>query len=283
MPEEKLSIDILSPDAVTAKAETIGVKKAKNTLRSTVMLGILAGAFIGLAGEFYTMTVFQAGVGYSLARLIGGLVFSLGLILVVITGAELFTGNTLLVIAFMTRKITSRDLLRNWVLVYIGNFIGAVGIALMVYLSRQWAVKDYLFAVESIKIAMAKMEQDFWTAVFRGTLANMLVVLAVWLTYAGRTLTDKLLAIIFPITAFVASGFEHSIANMYFIPFAIMIKAHPAVRGAWLLRGSGGDLGILNWGNFIVNNLVPVTIGNIIGGAVFVGLAYWFIYLYKRV
>lgn len=283
MPEEKLSIDILSPDAVTAKAETIGVKKAKNTLRSTVMLGILAGAFIGLAGEFYTVTVFQAGVGYSLARLIGGLVFSLGLILVVITGAELFTGNTLLVIAYMTRKITSRDLLRNWVLVYIGNFIGAVGIALMVYLSRQWAVKDYLFAVESIKIAMTKMEQDFWTAVFRGTLANMLVVLAVWLTYAGRTLTDKLLAIIFPITAFVASGFEHSIANMYFIPFAIMIKNHPLVRGTWLLKGGGGDLGILTWSNFLINNLVPVTIGNIIGGAVFVGLAYWFIYLYKRV
>lgn len=279
----KLSVDILTPDAVTEKAEIIGVKKAKNSLRSTVMLGILAGAFIALAGEFYTMAVFQAETGYSISRLLGGLVFSLGLILVVITGAELFTGNTLLVIAYMTRKIALRDLLRNWVLVYIGNFIGAVGIALLVYYSQQYAVKEQLFAVESLKIAFAKLKYDFLTQVIRGTLANMLVVLAVWLTYAGRTLSDKLLAIIFPITAFVASGFEHSIANMYFLPFAWLVKQVPAVQQAWQAAGAPGDLASLTWAAMFWKNIIPVTIGNIIGGAVFVGLAYWFVYLYKRV
>ncbi|MFZ5627107.1 MAG: formate/nitrite transporter family protein [Bacillota bacterium] len=279
----KLSVDILTPDAVTEKAESIGVKKAKNSLRSTVMLGILAGAFIALAGEFYTMAVFQAETGYSISRLLGGLAFSLGLILVVITGAELFTGNTLLVIAYMTRKITLRDLLRNWVLVYIGNFIGAFGVALLVYYSQQYAVKDNLFAVESLKIAFGKLKFDFLTQVIRGTLANMLVVLAVWLTYAGRTLSDKLLAIIFPITAFVASGFEHSIANMYFLPFAWLIKHVPAVQSAWQAAGATGDLASLTWATMFWKNIFPVTIGNIIGGAVFVGLAYWFVYLYKRV
>ncbi|AVX21024.1 formate transporter [Carboxydocella sporoproducens DSM 16521] len=279
----KLSVDILTPDAVTEKAESIGVKKAKNSLRSTVMLGILAGAFIALAGEFYTMAVFQAETGYSISRLLGGLAFSLGLILVVITGAELFTGNTLLVIAYMTRKITLRDLLRNWVLVYIGNFIGAFGVALLVYYSQQYAVKDHFFAVESLKIAFGKLKYDFLTQVIRGTLANMLVVLAVWLTYAGRTLSDKLLAIIFPITAFVASGFEHSIANMYFLPFAWLVKHVPAVQSAWQVAGAPGDLASLTWATMFWKNIIPVTIGNIIGGAVFVGLAYWFVYLYKRV
>jgi len=276
-------VDILTPDAVTAKAEETGVKKAKNTLRSTVMLGILAGAFIALAGEFYTMVVFSSHLGYSIERLLGGLVFSLGLILVIITGAELFTGNTLLLIAYMTKKINLQDLLRNWSLVYLGNLIGAVFVALMVYYSRQWALKDFAFAVEALKIGTAKVNNDFITAMVRGILANLLVVLAVWLSYSGRTLTDKVLAVVFPISAFVASGFEHSIANMYFIPFALMLKANPQVRQAYMAAVPNGSLSGLTTSAFILNNLIPVTIGNIIGGGVFVGLGYWFVYLYKRV
>lgn len=144
MREQKITVDILSPDAVTKKAESIGVKKAKFPIRTIVMLGILAGAFIALAGEFYTMVVFETPFGYSISRLLGGLVFSMGLILVIITGAELFTGNTLLVIAYMTQKITLKDLLRNWLLVYIGNFIGAFGVVLLIYYSQQWTIKGIL-------------------------------------------------------------------------------------------------------------------------------------------
>ncbi len=279
---DRLNVDILTPDAVTAKAEETGVKKAKNTLRSTVMLGILAGAFIALAGEFYTMVVFSSNLGYSIERLLGGLVFSLGLILVIITGAELFTGNTLLLIAYMTKKINSLDLLRNWSLVYLGNLIGAVFVALMVYYSRQWALKDFAFAVEALKIGTAKVNNGFITAMVRGILANLLVVLAVWLSYSGRTLTDKVLAVVFPISAFVASGFEHSIANMYFVPFALMLKANPQVQQAYMAAVPNGSLSGLTTSTFILNNLIPVTIGNIIGGGVFVGLGYWFVYLYKR-
>ena len=279
---DRLNVDILTPDAVTAKAEETGVKKAKNTLRSTVMLGILAGAFIALAGEFYTMVVFSSHLGYSIERLLGGLVFSLGLILVIITGAELFTGNTLLLIAYMTKKINLQDLLRNWSLVYLGNLIGAVFVALMVYYSRQWALKDFAFAVEALKIGTAKVNNDFITAMVRGILANLLVVLAVWLSYSGRTLTDKVLAVVFPISAFVASGFEHSIANMYFIPFALMLKANPQAHQTYMASVPNGSLSGLTTSAFILNNLIPVTIGNIIGGGVFVGLGYWFVYLYKR-
>ncbi|MBO8129004.1 MAG: formate/nitrite transporter family protein [Peptococcaceae bacterium] len=282
MSDQKLTVDILTPDAVTEKAESTGVKKAKYPLRTTVMLGILAGVFIALAGEFYTMVVFEAQTGYSIARLLGGLAFSLGLILVVITGAELFTGNTLLVIAYMTKKITLKDLLRNWLLVYTGNFIGSIAVVLLVYYSHQWVLKEYSFAVQAVQIGIGKVSNDFFTAMVRGVLANTLVVLAVWMSYSGRTLTDKLLAVIFPISAFVASGFEHSIANMYFIPMALMLKGNEAVQQALLAAAPHADISLLTVQTFITRNLIPVTIGNIIGGAVFVGLAYWFVYLYKR-
>ena len=282
MAEDKISIDILSPEAVTVKAETIGVKKAKNSLRSTVMLGVLAGAFIALAGEFYTLAVIDTGLGFSLTKLIGGFVFSLGLILVVVTGAELFTGNTLLIIAYMTGKISFRDLMRNWILVYIGNFLGAVGVALLVFYAKQYTLKDYHFALESLKIAQTKLANDFFTQTVRAVLANLLVVMAVWLSYAGRSLADKFLAVILPVTAFVASGFEHSIANMYFVPFAIFIKGLPEVITAWQKSGLPGDIATITWVNFVFKNLIPVTIGNIIGGGFLVGLVYWFVYLYKK-
>ncbi|MCL5935139.1 MAG: formate/nitrite transporter family protein [Firmicutes bacterium] len=277
----KINIDLLSPKAVTAKAESIGVKKANYNLRTTVMLGILAGVFVAFAGEFYTMVTFDARVGSSIAKLLGGIAFSLGLILVVIAGAELFTGNTLLVIAYMTGKITQRKLLRNWGLVYIGNLIGALGVVFLVYYGQQWHLGQFAFAAQSLNIGLGKVKYDFITALIRGILANSLVVLAVWLSYSGRTVTDKVLAIIFPVTAFVASGFEHSIANMYFVPFALLLKTQPEALAAFAKAFPGVDLAPLTLGNFLVNNLIPVTIGNIIGGSVFVGLAYWFVYLHR--
>ncbi|MCF8010486.1 MAG: formate/nitrite transporter family protein [Clostridiales bacterium] len=282
MRDQKLTVDILTPESVTEKAESVGVKKAKYPVRTTLMLGILAGAFIALAGEFYTMTIFQSELGYSTTKLLGGLVFSMGLILVVITSAELFTGNTLLVIAYMTRKITLGDLLQNWFLVYIGNFIGAFGVVLLIFLSGQGDLVNQSFAVQSVKIGVNKVSTDFFTNLVRGVLANTLVVLAVWLSYSGRTLTDKLLAVIFPITAFVASGFEHSIANMYFIPMALLFNTSQTVQQAASSSIPGINISMLTVPNSIINNFIPVTIGNIIGGGIFVGLAYWFVYLYKR-
>ncbi|MDW7674984.1 MAG: formate/nitrite transporter family protein, partial [Bacillota bacterium] len=280
--EERLSIDILSPDKVTEKAEGIGVAKANNTIRGTIALGVLAGAFIAFAGEFYTLAVFDTGIAASLTRILGGLVFSLGLILVVITGAELFTGNTLLIIAFMTRKITSYLLLRNWVLVYIGNLVGALFIVVLVFYSEQWKVGGYAFGAQALYIAVTKVNNDWITLFVRGILANALVVMAVWLSYSGRSLTDKLLAVIFPITAFVSAGFEHSIANMYFIPFGIMVKSIPEVVEVYQQTHGTASLESLTYSTFIFNNLIPVTLGNIIGGSVLVGLAYWFVYLHKR-
>ncbi|GAW94198.1 formate/nitrite transporter family protein [Calderihabitans maritimus] len=281
--EERLNIDLLSPEAVTAKAESLGVKKAKNTLRSTVMLGILAGTFIALAGEFYIIATFDARVGPSLAKLLGGLAFSLGLILVVIAGAELFTGNTLLIIAYMTRKISLGLLLRNWILVYFGNLLGSLFIVFLVYYSEQWRLGNLAFGITGMQIALAKVSNDFTTNLLRGILANMLVVLAIWLSYSGRSVTDKVLAIIFPITAFVASGFEHSIANMFFIPFGLVLKENEAVRQAFMAQTGISSLDNLTLESFLVNNLIPVTLGNIIGGGFLVGLVYWFVYLHKRV
>ncbi len=280
--EKNLNIDLLSPEAVTTKAESTGVEKAHNTLRATVSLGILAGTFIAFAGEFYTMVIFDARTGSSLAKLLGGISFSLGLILVVIAGAELFTGNTLLVIALMTKKITWRLLLRNWILVYIGNLIGSLFIVFLVFYSEQWHLGNFSFGAVSLKIALDKVSNDFYTTMIRGILANTLVVMAIWLSYSGRTVTDKLLAIIFPITAFVASGFEHSIANMYFIPFGLLLKSDPRVQAVFVERFGNLDLSILNIPSFLFKNLVPVTLGNIIGGGVLVGLVYWFVYLHKK-
>lgn len=280
--ENKLNIDLLSPEAVTAKAESTGVKKAHNTLRATVTLGILAGTFIAFAGEFYTMVIFDARVGSSLAKLLGGISFSLGLILVVIAGAELFTGNTLLIIAVMTKKITWRLLLRNWVLVYIGNFIGSLFIVLLVYYSEQWHLGNFSFGAVTLKIALDKVSNDFITTMIRGILANTLVVMAIWLSYSGRTVTDKLLAIIFPITAFVASGFEHSIANMYFIPFGLLLKSNIQVQNTFVKLFGNLDLSPLTASNFVLKNLFPVTLGNIIGGGLLVGAVYWFVYLHKK-
>ncbi|MDX9864576.1 MAG: formate/nitrite transporter family protein, partial [Anaerolineaceae bacterium] len=210
-------------------------------------------------------------------RLLMGLAFCLGLILVVIAGAELFTGNNLIVLAWADRKITTAALMRNWGIAFLGNLIGSVLLAGLVFLSGQYTAGSGAVGKVALQFAVSKCNLTFVHALTLGVLCNMLVCLAVWLTFSAGSTTDKILAILFPITAFVAAGFEHSVANMYFIPFGLLIKAFdPAFVMAHQV-----DVSSLTWQSFLFNNLLPVTVGNMIGGAGLVGLMYWFIYLRK--
>ena len=201
-----------------------------------------------------------------------------GLILVVAGGAELFTGNHLIVMAWASSKVTGRALLRNWLIVYLGNFIGAIGTVVLMFITKQYAFGANSVGITALRIGVAKVDLTFIQAVALRVLANGLVCLAVWLTYSARSTVDKIVAIIFPITAFVAAGFEHSIANMYFVPYALFIKDFDPGFVS-LVRDKVAHLDLLTWQAFLVNNLIPVTIGNIIGGAVQVAAIYWAIFL----
>jgi len=283
-PGNGLRFDALLPDEMALKAEGIGVTKASMGWRKLFVLGILAGSFIGLGAIFATTTVAgtSGAVAYGIVRLLAGLVFSLGLILVVIGGAELFTGNNLIVMAWASRRISTFMLLRNWLIVYLGNLVGAVGTALLLFLSGQYKFGAGAVGAVALGTANAKVSLSFVEALVLGILCNTLVCLAVWLTMSARTVSDKVLAIIPPIAAFVAAGFEHCVANMYFIPIGLLIKAG-APASFWSSTGlSPSDYPALTWGNFLLKNLLPVTIGNIIGGAVMVGVVYWAVYLRKR-
>jgi formate transporter FocA len=277
------SFDAFIPPEMALKAEEVGIKKVLTGWRSTLFLGILAGAFIA-QGALFATTVSAGTIGqlpYGVVRLFVGLVFSLGLILVVVAGAELFTGNNLIVMAWANGRISSLQVLRNWSLVYLGNFIGAVGTAVLIFLARQYEFGDGTVGLSILNIARSKCELGFIQAIALGMACNALVCMAVWLCYSARTTTDKILSIIFPITAFVASGFEHCIANMYFIPMGLFVKAG-AGPGFWeAISRNASDYADLTWTRFFCVNLLPVTIGNIIGGSVMVGLVYWFIYLRK--
>jgi formate/nitrite transporter len=275
---QEFTIDSLTPQEMAEKAQTIGVRKATLEFWPLLGLSILAGAFIGLGAMFATTVYAGSSVlPYGVARLLMGLAFCLGLILVVVAGAELFTGNNLIAMAWASRKISTLALLRNWLVVYIGNFIGSLGTAALVFLAKQYTAGTGAVGETALKIAVSKVALSFPQAVALGILCNGLVCLAIWLTYSARSTTDKIMAIIFPITAFVAAGFEHSVANMYFIPYALFIKAFdPAFAAAHQV-----DLTTLTWGSFFLKNLLPVTLGNIIGGAGLVAVVYWAIYLSK--
>ncbi len=270
-----VSLDALMPAEMAVKAENIGVRKAELPFDKLMMLAILAGAFIGLGAEFCTVVVTGTTpiLGFGLTKLLGGAVFSLGLILVIVAGAELFTGNALIIMAYASRKVSTLSLLRNWVIVYIGNLIGSVLTAYFLFLSKQYTFADGQVGVTALNTANAKCSLEFWPALFLGIYCNALVCLAVWLCFSARTTTDRILAIVFPITAFVASGFEHCVANMYFIPVGLFIKMDPAIAA------QAKSVANLTWANFFIRNLIPVTIGNTIGGAVMVGAVYWWTYL----
>lgn len=246
-----------------------------------LMLSILAGAFIALGACFYTTVSTGVTGGLGIARLLGGITFSLGLILVVVAGAELFTGNTLVVIAFISGKVSFGRLMRNWGIVYVGNLIGALATAGLVFGAWQWKMGGMAVGVNAYSIAASKLGLPWFTAFCSGILCNGLVCLAVWLCYSARSTTDKILSIVFPISAFVALGFEHSVANMYFIPYGIMLSRTSAFTGSTAAADviATHSPAAMTISGFIVDNLVPVTLGNIVGGAILVGVAYWIIYL----
>jgi len=275
----KITAEDYSPPQVAQRVEAVGMAKGTGNISSTILLGILAGVFIGLGAMFCTVVTTGLGLGFGLTKLLGGLSFCLGLILVVMAGAELFTGNCLIVMSWMSGRTSFAKLLRNWGLVYFANLLGALSLAGLMFYTYQWMFNDYGVGVNALLIANAKVNLSFGSALARGILCNVLVCLAVWLCFSARTVTGKILSILFPITAFVAAGFEHSIANMYFIPMGILLANQPAVLGAAGLTAS--SVSNLNWAGFIAN-LVPVTIGNIIGGGILIGAIYWLAYLSRE-
>lgn len=269
-------VDNFSPAEIARLVETKGVAKAAAPVLTTLVLGIVAGAFIALGAVLSTVVSTGSTLGDGPTRLLAGAAFSLGLILVVVAGAELFTGNNLVVMSWVSRNITLARLLRNWALVYVGNAVGALSVVVLVYVADWWTVAGHSVGATALSIAASKASLTFGVAFVRGILANALVCLAVWLATAGRSLTDKVLAIVFPISAFVAAGFEHSIANMYFIPMGLLLSNQPDVIAAAALpsdRLAGLDAAGL------LTNISAATLGNVVGGAVLVGLVYWFVYL----
>ena len=281
MSSEKVSFntDALVPKEMARKAESSGVAKAMLGPLRMFALAVLAGAFIGLGAIFATTATTGSTLSFGLTKLLGGLVFCLGLILVIGAGAELFTGNNLIVMAWANSKVTTGQLLRNWVIVYLGNFVGSVATAVMMLWSRQYTFANGALGQNALNIANAKVNLEFGQAIVLGILCNALVCLAVWLSMGARSATDKIVSIIFPITAFVAAGFEHSVANMYFVPMGLLIKSNASETFWSQLGTTAAAYDSLTWGNFLLNNLLPVTIGNIIGGTLMVGLVYWFIYI----
>jgi len=275
-------LDALLPPEMAARAEEVGVRKVAMDATTTFTLAILAGAFIAVGGVFATTAMAGAGAApWGALRVLAGGAFSVGLILVVVGGAELFTGNNLIVMAWASRRVSTGALLRNWLIVFAGNFVGAGSTAALVYLAGTHRSGSGAFGVTALAIAHAKVQLGFTEAIALGVLCNTLVCLAVWLTLSARTTADRVLAIVPPISAFVAAGFEHSVANMYFVPLGLLItRLDPGFAAA--AGAPEPPLGTLTWGAFLGRNLLPVTIGNIVGGAVLVGLVYWFVYLRAR-
>lgn len=251
--------DTNNPEIVVRRIEAAGLTKAQLGVLPTLTLAVMAGAFISFGAMLFTLVAAGSGLGMGTERLVGGIAFSFGLILIVMSGAELFTGNNLIVMAWTDRKVTTAAVMRNWTLVYAGNLVGALATATCVYLSGTLSMGDGALSREIVAIAREKVALPLDQALIRGVLCNGLVCLAVWFSFAARNISGKVLVIIIPISAFVALGFEHSIANMYFIPVAMFLDSSITI-------------------GHLVGNLVPVTVGNIIGGCVLVGLVYWIVY-----
>lgn len=275
-------MDSLLPSVMATKAEEVGITKANMGFSKTMVLAILAGAFIALGAAFSTTATAGSNLPYGMTRLLAGITFSLGLILVIVGGAELFTGNNLIVMAWANKKISTRMVLRNWLLVYAGNMIGALSIAVLIFISKHYLFGKGTVLINIMNIAQAKCQTGFIKGIALGILCNILVCLAVWLCFSATSVTGKILSVIFPITAFVACGFEHCIANMYFVPLGLLIKAFGGDEANSIIEANDANYDSLNMTDFLTNNLIPVTIGNLIGGAVLVGLVYWFVFLRKQ-
>jgi formate/nitrite transporter len=288
---QPVSIDTILPPVMAQRAEAGGVARAAMDPLAVFVLAILGGAFIAFGAVFAT-TVGAGGISagpgavsplpYGVVRLLTGVVFCTGLILVIVAGAELFTGNNMLVMAWAGGKVTARAVLANWVIAFIGNFIGAITTAALVFFSTQYSFGGGAVGLNALVIANGKSALAFVPAFTLGILCNALVCLAVWMCYGARTTVDRVVTILPPISAFVAAGFEHSIANIYFIPIGLFIKTG-APQSFWTSIGkSPADFPAITWDNFIFANLIPVTAGNIVGGSVMVAAIYWFVYLRKK-
>jgi formate transporter len=264
------NLQAYSPAEIEEAVEKVGVKKANLPFLASFMLAIVAGGGVGFGALYYTIVASDPTLGFAAVRVVGGLAFTLGLVLVLVGGAELFTGNNLIVMAWASGKVSARTMLRNWTIVYLGNFVGALGLIVLVFYSHHLDMNDGRIGMSVLSTAAGKIRPDMLTLFCKGILCNVLVCAAVWLAYAGRSVTDKILAVMLPVSAFIAAGFEHCVANMYFLPLA------------WLLVQTGHtpsnfDASLITLPG-ILHNLVPVTLGNIVGGAGFVGAIYWAIY-----
>jgi len=270
----------LSPKEIAENVVEISKNKSELKLLPMFLLAMLAGVYIGFGAELSTMVTHDLSkyLGVGFAKFVGGSVFSVGLMLVVIAGAELFTGNCLILTGVLAHKVSIKGMLRNWLIVYFANFVGSMLLVIIMYYSRLWEIGNSGVGVAGLRIATAKVNLSFWEAFCRGIGCNWLVCLAVWLAIAGKDSISKIFGIYFPIMAFVASGFEHSVANMYFIPIGLFLKGNAALVNA---AGLTQTIDSLTWSSFLVKNLIPVTLGNIVGGAFFVGGIYYLIYLRK--
>lgn len=269
-----------SPPQTAAIVENKAVIRARLRVTQTFTLSIMAGIFVALGAQFATFVTSDSTLHFGLTALIAGVVFSLGLILVETAGAELFTGNNLNILGYLSNRITTGELLRIWIIVYIGNFIGSLLMVCLMYKTHQFEFFHNMVGAKALLIAHKKVNLSFTEALARGVLCNALVCLNAWLCYSGRTLADKVVSVIFPIGGFVASGFEHCVANMYFIPMGMVLRRNPAVvAAAEKMAGKSLDPSFLTWKGFFIHNLVPVTLGNIIGGVILIGIVFWFIYL----
>jgi len=269
-----MEFDCKNPATVAdSLTRSICVKKTQGSFLRLTILGIFAGVYIGFGAQLATMVTHDlaAFLGVGMAKLVSGAVFSVGLMLVVIAGAELFTGNNLIFLSVLDRQVKVTGLLRNWGIVYFANLAGSLLLVLLMYWSGLWKTGGGAVGATAVKIANAKVSLGFLEAFARGILCNWLVCLAVWMAVSARTVVGKIFAIFFPIMAFVASGFEHSVANMFFIPMGL------ALKGQGLIEASAN----LSVGGMIVKNLIPVTLGNIVGGAFFVATLYWVVYIRK--
>ena len=261
------NLQAYSPAEIKEAVETVGVKKATLPFLTSFMLAVVAGGGIGFGALYYNIVASDPTFSFATVRVVGGFVFTLGLTLVLVGGAELFTGNNLIVMAWASGKVSTGTMLRNWTIVWLGNLFGALGLVVLVYFSHHLDMNDGRIGLSVLSTAAGKIRPDSVTLFVKGILCNVLVCAAVWLAYAGRSVVDKMVAVILPISAFIAAGFEHCVANMYFLPLAWLLvqTGHaPANFDTSLITISG-----------IVHNLVPVTLGNIAGGAGFDGVTYW--------
>jgi formate/nitrite transporter len=279
-PPQIVSFDAIMPAAMAARAEESGVRRAAMDPAIVFVLSILAGAFISFGAAFATTVGAGSGtLPYGLVRLFVGVSFSIGLILVVIAGAELFTGNNLIVMAWASGKVKTHDVLSNWGIAFAGNAIGCIATAALMFATTQYTFGGGAVGLNALATANAKSVLPFVPALTLGIMCNALVCLTVWMCFGARTTIDRVVTIIPPITAFVTTGFEHCIANIYFIPLGIFIKSG-APDSFWASIGkTPADFPAITWSNFFAGNLLPVTIGNIIGGSLMVGAVYWFVYL----